>query len=175
MSTPDAMIGPAFAQTMAAYNAVMNARVYAAADTLTDTQRRQDRGAFWRSIHGTLAHVLWADRMWLSRFGVGERPSVGIAESAAWAPDWAALRAMRAAQDTTLTGWASGLTAADLAGELRWFSGALGREMTTPRALCVAHLFNHQTHHRGQAHALLTALGAVVGDTDLPFVLPMAD
>lgn len=168
------MIGPAYVRTMAAYNAVMNARFYAAADTLTDAQRREDRGAFWRSIHGTLAHVLWADRMWLSRFGVGERPDAALAESADWAPDWGGLRAMREAEDATLATWAAGLTAEDLAGDLRWFSGALGRAMVTPRALCVAHLFNHQTHHRGQVHAILTAFGASVGDTDLPFVLPAA-
>ncbi|MEZ5861079.1 MAG: DinB family protein [Geminicoccaceae bacterium] len=66
--------------------------------------------------------------------------------------------------------WARGLDPGWLAGELSWHSGAIGREVTRPRALLVAHLFNHQTHHRGQVHAMLTAAGAKTGPTDLPFM-----
>ena len=61
-----------------------------------------------------------------------------------------------------------------LAADLTWFSGAAGRELTRPRALIVAHIFNHQTHHRGQVHAALTAAGQRTGDLDLPFILPDA-
>ena len=72
------MITPAFAATMAAYNAEMNRRVYGAALRLTDEERRADGGAFWHSIHGTLNHLMRADQAWLSRFGVGERQVVPI-------------------------------------------------------------------------------------------------
>ncbi len=165
------MIAPAYARTMAAYNAEMNRRVYAAAATLSEAQRREDRGAFWRSIHGTLAHVLWADRLWLSRFGAGEDPGVRLADSAGWIDAWPALVAERGVTDARLAAWAAGLTEADLSGDLVWFSGAMRRDMATPRALVIAHVFNHQTHHRGQVHALLGGFGARTGDTDLPFVL----
>ncbi|HZH47210.1 MAG TPA: DinB family protein, partial [Roseococcus sp.] len=62
------MIAPAYVRTMAAYNAEMNRRTYAAADTLTEAQRQEDAGAFFKSLHGTLCHLLWADHGWMSRF-----------------------------------------------------------------------------------------------------------
>jgi uncharacterized damage-inducible protein DinB len=58
-----------------------------------------------------------------------------------------------------------------LAGELVWFSMSLQRELRQPIGLLVTHFFNHQTHHRGQAHAMITAAGERTGDTDLPFVI----
>jgi uncharacterized damage-inducible protein DinB len=61
---------------------------------------------------------------------------------------------------------------ATLAGDLVWFSGAAGREVRAPYAFTVMHLFNHQTHHRGQTHALLTRAGEKTGDTDLFLVVP---
>ena len=60
------MITPDYVRTMAAYNAELNRRVYTAATRLSDAERRADRGAFWKSILGTLAHIYWADRVWLS-------------------------------------------------------------------------------------------------------------
>lgn len=166
------MITPAYARTMAAYNAEMNRRVYAAAGRLGEAARRAERGAFFGSIHATLSHLLWGDRTWMSRFAGWDRPSVGIAGSTALYGDFAALSAARAAEDARLEAWAAGLTDAWLAGDLTWFSGAVQRELTRPRALLVVHMFNHQTHHRGQVHAMLTAAGERTGDTDLPFILP---
>lgn len=166
------MITPAWVGTMAAYNAEMNRRFYGAALTLDDAGRRADRGAFWRSIEGTLAHVLWADRVWLARFGLGEAPAQPIAASADWAGSFEDLRIAREAFDAAIETWAAGLAPEALEGPLTWFSGATGREMTRSRALCLMQVFNHQTHHRGQVHALLTAAGAETGATDLPFVLP---
>jgi uncharacterized damage-inducible protein DinB len=82
------------------------------------------------------------------------------------------LQARRAEADAGIEAWAARLTPADIAGEITWFSGATGQEMRRPRWLLVTHMFNHQTHHRGQAHALITAAGARPGDTDLPWVIP---
>lgn len=166
------MITPAYVQTMAAYNAEMNRRLYAAADRLTDTDRRSERGAFWGSIHGTFSHLLWADQMWMSRFDGWERPPVPLQQSAAWMDDYAALRSARVEADAKLQGWAGRLTLEWLDGDLVWYSGATQQERRANRALLVTHLFNHQTHHRGQAHALLTAAGEKTGDTDLPWILP---
>jgi len=166
------MITPAYCRTMAAYNAEMNRRFYAAAATLDDAARKRPRGAFFGSLHGTLCHLVWGDAMWMSRFDGGPPPPAKLPESAAMIEDFAALQAARTALDARIESWAAGLDEAHLAGDLTWFSGAAGREVRKPLALLVIHFFNHQTHHRGQAHALLTAEGASTGDTDLFLVLP---
>ncbi len=166
------MITPGYAQTMAAYNAEMNRRLYAAASRLPDAERRADRGAFWGSIHGTLNHLLWADQTWMSRFAGWDKPRVAIKESATLYAEFDPLAAARAAADANLQEWTQHLGQDWLDGELSWFSGATQREMKRRRDVIVMHFFNHQTHHRGQAHALLTAAGETTGDTDLPWVLP---
>jgi uncharacterized damage-inducible protein DinB len=56
-------------------------------------------------------------------------------------------------------------------GNLKWFSGSVGREVEAPLAVLLPHIFNHQIHHRGQAHAMVTAAGGVTADTDL-FLMP---
>ena len=165
------MITPAYAQLMAGYNAWQNRSLYAAAATLSDAALRQDRGAFFASILATLNHLVWADHIWMSRFDGWQKPAVGIKGSTTLFDDFAALRAERVATDARLVAWAAGLGQAWLDGELRWFSGAANRELVRPRALLVVHLFNHQTHHRGQVHAMLTAAGARPEDTDL-MVMP---
>lgn len=161
------MITPAFAQTMARYNAWQNENLYGAAATLTDEARRQDRGAFFGSIHGTFCHLLWGDRMWLSRFAGTLKPSVPGTESARMIEAWEELVAERRVTDALIGDWAAGLSPDWLAEDLSWVSGISRRELTRPKALLVMHFFNHQTHHRGQAHAMLTAAGAKPGDTDL--------
>lgn len=166
------MITPDYIRTMAAYNAELNGRIYGAARRLPDEQRRRDEGAFWKSIHGTLCHLLWADMLWLSRFGVGTPPAIPIAESGSFIADFDELWQRREALDETIIGWGQRVTAGELGGDVTWFSGAVGREMKKPKMLCIMQLFNHQTHHRGQVHALLTRAGENTGDTDLPFVLP---
>lgn len=164
------MITPDYVRTMARYNRWQNRNLYAAAQGLDDGARRADRGAFFGSIHGTLSHLLWADTIWMSRLSDWPRPDVGIPGSAGYVADWDELAARRSASDETMLAWAEGLVAADLAGQLRWYSGAIGRDVEKPRALCIVHVFNHQTHHRGQVHAMLTQAGARPGDTDLPFM-----
>lgn len=163
---------PALARAMAAYNAEMNRRIIRAAGTLADADRRADLGAFFGSLHGTLCHLLWADRLWMHRFAGWERPPGGIAESPGLVADWAEYVAQRGEADAAIEAWARGLDADWLAGEMVWVSSVAKRESRAPRWLLVAHFFNHQTHHRGQAHALLTRLGAQVEDTDLPWVIP---
>jgi len=165
------MITPDYVRMMAAYNAEMNRRVFACAAGLTDAQRRADHRAFWGSIHGTLNHILWADRMWMSRFCGSPAPSEGMREGAALYEDFDALRAARTETDAAIVAWAAGLDAAWLAEDLVWWSFGTRSEQRRPRVVVVVHFFNHQTHHRGQAHALLTAYGKDTGDTDLPIVL----
>ena len=76
------MITPAYSRTMAAYNSEMNRRIYAAAGRLSDAERRAPRGAFWGSIQGTLAHILWGDSQWMSRFDDWRRPEAPLKQSA---------------------------------------------------------------------------------------------
>lgn len=161
----------AHAALMARYNLWQNENLVHAAQALGDDARRRSRGAFFGSIQGTFSHLLWADRMWLSRFQQSPPPEGGIADSASFFPDWDEFRAQRQAEDRRILGWAGRLTPEALADDLRWHSGALGRDVVRPLGLCVAHVFNHQTHHRGQIHAMLTAAGARPGDTDL-FMMP---
>lgn len=165
------MITPAYAATMARYNRWQNGNLLAAADALTDEQRRADRGAFFCSIHETFSHLFWGDRMWMHRFAGTPKPDGGIADSRSMIADWDAFGAERQRFDDVIADWADGLDDAWFATDLTWLSGAAGREVTRPRPALVMHFFNHQTHHRGQIHAMLTAAGAKPSDTDL-FMLP---
>ncbi len=166
------MITAAYVRTMAAYNAEMNRRLYDAAAGLPETERRAPRGAFWGSIHGTLTHILWGDRQWMSRFDNWPKPATPIKQSAQMIDDFAELAAARETADVDITRWARQVDDAWLGEDLVWFSGAANREIRAPKRLLVTHFFNHQTHHRGQAHAMLTAAGAATGDTDLFLLIP---
>jgi len=166
-STSDTLVSPAYVRTMAAYNAEMNRRIYAAAGRLPESARQLPRGAFWGSIHGTLCHLLWGDQMWMSRFDGWEKPTVLQKDSANLIDKFEELKTARGDADQRISGWAARVTKDWLAEEQVWFSASVNREMRQPRSLLVTHFFNHQTHHRGQAHAMITACGEKTGDTDL--------
>jgi uncharacterized damage-inducible protein DinB len=166
------MITPAYTRTMAAYNAEMNRRLYGAAARLSDAERREPRGAFWGSIHGTLTHILWGDQQWMSRFDGWPKPTTPIKESAQMIEDFAVLGTEREKADGDIARWAAKVDDSWLGEDLVWFSGAAGREMRAPKGLLVAGFFNHQAHHRGQVHAMLTAAGQETGDTDLFLLIP---
>lgn len=169
------MIGTEHVRLMARYNAWQNKSIFGAADTLTDEARKQQRGAFFGSIHGTLSHLLFGDQIWMHRFAGSPAPrATTIAESVSAMPDWAELRRERFAFDATIETWAETLDPAWLNGELSWYSGAMKRDITRPRWMLVTHMFNHQTHHRGQVHCMLTQAGAKPDDTDIPFMPGLA-
>ncbi len=159
-------IRPEFVRTMAAYNAEMNRRLYAAAGRLSDAERRRPRGAFWGSIDGTLCHILWGDQAWMSRFDGWPKPAVIQKESAGMVEDFAELSRLRVEADDKISAWAARVDDAWLGEDMVWFSPSAQKEMRKPRSLAVTHFFNHQTHHRGQAHAMITAAGEKTGDTD---------
>ena len=164
-------VGPGFVRMMAAYNAEMNRRLYAAAARLSDAERRTPRGAFWGSIHGTLCHLLWGDQSWMSRFDGWPPPAVKQRDSAGLIADFAELSGLRVDADAKISAWAARVDDAWLAQDMLWFSQSAQREFRSPRCFTVTHFFNHQTHHRGQAHALITAAGEKTGDTDLFLVV----
>ncbi len=165
------MIQKPYAQVMARYNEWQNRSCYREAGRLSDADRKADRGAFFKSIEGTLAHILWGDQIWMSRFAGAPPPRAkSIAESSLAYERFEDLAAERVRFDAVIAAWADEVDPDWFDGDLTWFSGATGRELTRPRALLVMQMFNHQTHHRGQAHAMLTALGMKPDDTDIPFM-----
>ena len=165
------MIDAAYVQRLARYNRWQNENLYGVADRLSDEERRRDRGAFFGSIHGTLSHLLWGDCMWMSRFSDIAPPPVGIPGSDTLYPDWDGLKRERKQMDERILGWADVIEPAWLAAHYTWFSNAAQREMSRPQWEVVVHFFNHQTHHRGQVHAMLTQAGGTPAATDL-FLLP---
>jgi uncharacterized damage-inducible protein DinB len=153
------------AQTMAAYNRWMNDKLYAACAELSDAERKLDRKAFFGSIHGTLNHLLLADRVWFGRF-IGRPFKVDRLNQELYA-DFAELRAERSLTDQDIEGWTHGLTDAQLAGKLKYTSIVNPEPRVYDLWVCVTHFFNHQTHHRGQVTTLLTQCGKDYGVTDL--------
>ena len=164
------MIDAGYCRVMARYNAWQNKGLRAIIDAMDEDALRRDRGAFFGSILGTLNHLLWGDLVWMARFAGGDAPTQAIADSpdmTATPVEWSTRR-FRA--DGRISLWADKLGSVDLVGDLTWYSGAAKREVTQPMQTCIVHFFNHQTHHRGQVHAMLTAVGAKPGPTDLPFM-----
>jgi len=153
------------ARTMAAYNRWMNDGLYGVCGALSDDVRKADRGAFFRSIHGTLNHLLLADKVWMGRFT--DRPFAVRSLDQELYADFAELRSERARMDAAIEAWARGLTDTVLNGELVYTSIANPERRSSDMAICVMHFFNHQTHHRGQLTTLLSQLGADFGTTDL--------
>jgi uncharacterized damage-inducible protein DinB len=164
------MIDLAYVQRMARYNKWQNASLYGVADTLSDDERRRERGAFFGSIHKTLNHLLWGDRIWMSRFTDLPKPEGGIPTSVSLHTDWEPLKQARTEFDATMVKWADALDPAWLAGDLTWFSGGSQKELMQPKWILVTHMFNHGTHHRGQVHCMLTQAGVKAHTTDLPWM-----
>ena len=143
-------------EMMASYNAWANARLFRMAGALGDELYRKDVGAYFKSLHGTLNHILVADRIWMHRLtGAGEQPKK---LNATLFDDLSSLRAARVEEDNRIVAFGKGLAepAFEEVLEYRMLHGAAQRQR---RREILAHLFNHQTHHRGQAHAILTFLG----------------
>jgi len=139
----------------AGYNAWCNAQLYAAAAAVSDAEYRADRGAFFGSLHGTLNHLLVGDRIWMHRFtGGGDLPK---SLDAILYNDFAALRAAREVEDGRIIRYIDGLGEDDFTGTIRYRTFVNPAIIEQPLASALDHFFNHQTHHRGQAHALLSA------------------
>jgi uncharacterized damage-inducible protein DinB len=164
------MIDRAYVQRMARYNRWQNENLYGAAERLPDEERHRERGAFFGSIHKTFSHLLWGDQMWMSRFTDVPKPDVGIPGSVTLYPDWQKLKSERAGFDRTILDWADTIDDGWLADDQAFFSVATQSEWTRPRWMLVTHMFNHQTHHRGQVHCMLTQAGSKPSDTDLTFM-----
>jgi uncharacterized damage-inducible protein DinB len=163
-------MSPEWLRALARYNGWMNEKLYGLAATLSDEERKRDRGAFFKSIHGTFNHLLVGDRVWLSRFK-GEpaedgfmAPGIRSLDQELYG-DFAQLRRERALTDAALSAWVAELTAERLARPFAY--KRRGQLEEHPLWWAAAHFFNHQTHHRGQITTLLSQSGTDPGVTDL--------
>lgn len=159
----------------AKYNREFNQSLFGHVAQLSDRERKQDMGAFFDSIHGTLNHILLADRIWLGRFAVAI-PAMSSLHGATLVHDVSSMRqevcsdfsdllAQRQATDQVITSWAEELTD-ELLAQTMSYRNSRGHSREHPVWLAVAHMFNHQTHHRGQVTTLLHQLGHDPGVTD---------
>ena len=147
------------------YNAWANTRLYDAAARLDGEQYRADRGAFFKSVHGTLNHLLVTDRIWMQRFtGEGDAPN---RLDAILFESFDDLRAARAAEDRRIVDFVDGLDDGRIAGTIKYRRVSSPEEFEQQLAPALAHWFNHQTHHRGHVHALLTGLVGEAPELDL--------
>ncbi len=154
---------------MAAYNQWANTLVYDAAAALSEDELHRDTGAFFGSVFGTLSHLLTADRVWLNRFtGEGPRPAALDERPYAAFPE---LRAAREIEDARIIAYVDGLTDAQLAGQISYTPMTSPNPVQTRLSPTLTHVFNHQTHHRGQVHMGLTVLGRPSISMDLIYFL----
>ena len=155
------------------YNRWANRLVYAAAAGLSDAQYRENKGAFFGSLHATLNHILAADRIWMKRFtGTGEAPT---SLDTILFDELESLTEARRAEDNRIAAWISGLSQSDLDGRFTFTPVSNPVPITQRIAPTLAHLFNHQTHHRGQCHMTLTALGKPSLALDMSYFLRTPD
>ncbi len=151
----------------AGYNAWANALVYDAVVKLSDMAYREDRGVFFKSLNGTLNHMLGADQFWMHRFtGQGVFPAT---LDAILFDNFEALKVARVAMDERIVSFVNSLDDAKLNGTISYTPVTNPVPVSELLAPCLDHFFNHQTHHRGQAHALLTGFGLKAPSLDLVF------
>ena len=147
------------------YNAWANSRLYDATARLSPEQYRADRGAFFKSVHGTLNHLLATDRIWMQRFtGEGDAPN---RLDAILFESFDDLRAARVAEDRRIVDFVDRLDDGRIAGTIKYRRVSSPEEFEQQLAPALAHWFNHQTHHRGHVHALLTGLVGEAPELDL--------
>jgi uncharacterized damage-inducible protein DinB len=168
------MIDTGYVRVMATYGHWMNSRMMEACAAIPALDRGRDMGAFFKSLHGTLDHVLWADLIWMSRFEGTQPPAAPI--GTLLYPDWDELVARRRVVDAHIANWAKEeVTAEWLAKPLTWVTRFNPHRWTLPAWVAVTHMFNHATHHRGQATTLMMQLGVDPGVTDLPAMSGLFD
>jgi uncharacterized damage-inducible protein DinB len=147
------------------YNAWANGRLYAAAARLSAEQYRADRGAFFKSVHGTLNHLLVTDRIWMHRFtGQGDAPA---RLDAILFETFDELHHAREAEDRRIVEYVEGLDDERIAGTIKYRRVSSPEQFEQELGPALAHWFNHQTHHRGQVHAMLTGLTGKAPELDL--------
>lgn len=164
----------------AEYNRLMNSRIIESAGRLTDEQLKSDRGAFFKSVLGTLNHIFVGDIIWLKRFGAHPASTKALeylsslddpeSLDALLFDDLKSLQSEREKIDEILINWIAGLSEDDLEDYLSYRNMAAKPQMKLVGSL-ISHLFLHQVHHRGQATTLLSQSGVDFGETDILEIL----
>ena len=157
---------------MARYNAWANRRLYEACAQLPEEEYRRPRRAFFGSMHGTLNHLLVVDWIWLSRIEGQGSPQVRLDDQPC--ASLAALREAREVEDARITRLVDGYAEDDLAKPVSYRLITRPEATETPLHLCWLHLFNHQTHHRGQVHDQLSQTEVLPPSLDLIVYLRQA-
>jgi len=160
------MTHPALYQSFAQYNQIMNQRIFEICAGISDTERKQDRGAFFKSIHSTLDHIIFGDRAWMNRLADKNYKLAAIGSDLF--DDFEGMAEVRISLDVDICQWTAELSEEWLLADMTWTTMLDGSVRTQPRWLLTSHMFNHQTHHRGQLSTLLNQAGYDVGITDLP-------
>lgn len=153
---------------MADHNRWMNEKLYAVCGRVPDEERKRDRGAFFRSIHGTFNHLLLVDRLWLGRI-TGVAYPINSLDQELYA-DFVTLERERAETDAGISALVADVDPARLAEPVTYTSFVKQESVTLPLGLVLVHLFHHQTHHRGQITTLISQLGYDFGATDLIYL-----
>ena len=155
--------------TLARYNAWATARLLDAVAVVPEADYRRDVCLFFRSIHGTLNHLLVVEhQLWFVRFSEGTSPRVALDAEAE--PDRATLDARLRAGAARWEPLVKSVAPARWEGSLD-YTTMRGTAASLPFAATLTHVFNHGTHHRGQVTAALTALGQPCPELDLVYYL----
>jgi uncharacterized damage-inducible protein DinB len=151
-------------KALARFNGWANTRLYESCARLSDVDYKRDRKAFFGSIHNTLNHVLVVDRLFRGRIE-GWKPEIKALDQILHG-DFDALRAARVAEDTAIVRMVDGLDPKRLAQPLK-YAFMDGTPAQTQLDVVLVTMFNHQTHHRGQVHAMLTQAGIKPAPMDI--------
>ncbi len=162
------MISAEYCALLARYNHWMNERLYAVVGEFDDAERKRDRGAHFGSMHRTLNHILWGDRIWLCR--LTDVPYAVKAFGADMFEDYAELARERASTDTVILNWAGSVTPQWLAATFDFRAASDGRRRRLHGWVAATHMFQHATHHRGQLTTMIKQAGGDPGVTDLPWM-----
>ena len=157
--------------TAARYNQWANQRLYTACALLSDEGRKRDRHAFFRSIHNPLNHILLADLIYRER--LEKKPTSFTRLDAVLHDEFGALRTAHAEQDRWYIAFSDDLDPKALDGTLSFDTVETREHFSLPLRRCLTNLFQHQIHHRGQVHNMLSEAG--VPPPPLDFVNFSAD
>jgi len=164
------MIEKDYVIQMAKYNAWQNKQLKDILQGVSEAELTVDRGAFFGTMFGTLNHILWGDTMWMSRWCSDVAGPENSINHTTFTPDLKSWEDARHRMDGRILIWAQTLSAAELRTDLEWYSGMTKRNFRRSLGLCVIHMFNHQTHHRGQISQMLNSAGHATPISDLVFL-----
>lgn len=155
-------------ELMAQYNKWMDEKLYKVCSEIPDTERRKDMGAFFKSIHGTLNHIYYGDLAWIERLRDNSFTPRKLGEYLFY--DFEELREAQSKMDDEILAWSKTLNEEFLSKPYDYISNVDMKKRVIPIWVLAVHMFNHQTHHRGQLTTLIKQLGYEPGITDIPWL-----